>query len=98
MSHPILSSLTDPEIEHELVQSKEALLERGLMKDSASLLCYPDGNHDDRVLACARQHYTSACSTKKGIITDGSPLFALPRIGAASPLADVAWRLWRPQG
>ena len=98
MSHPILSSLTDAEIEYELEQSKQALMERGLTKDSAALLCYPDGNHDERVLACARQHYTAACSTRKGIITDASPLHALPRIGASSPLADVAWRLWRPQG
>lgn len=96
MSHPILSSLTDIELENELKASKQALLAQGLVEDKRTLLCYPDGNHDARVLACARQHYLAACSTRKGLITAASDPFAMPRIGANSSLEDVAWRLWRP--
>ena len=96
-THPILSSLTDAQIEEELKQSKDALLARGLMDEGTALLCYPDGNHDDRVLASAQRHYVAACSTKKGVVTASSPLHAMPRIGANSSLEDVAWRLWRPQ-
>jgi len=95
MSHPILSSLSDDEIEAELKDSKRILVERGLMREPA-LLCYPDGAHDERVTASARRHYAAACSTKKGIVTSGVPLFSLPRIGANSRIEDVSWRLWRP--
>ena len=95
MSHPILPSLSDAEIEAELKDSKAALLEHDLIREP-SLLCYPDGAHDERVTASARRHYAAACSTKKGIITSGVPLFALPRIGANSRIEDVSWRLWRP--
>lgn len=96
LSHPILSNLSDGELENELSASKQALLARGLMKEDSASFCYPDGNHDDRVLACARRHYSSACSTRKGLITAASPVLAMPRIGANSSLEDVAWRLWRP--
>jgi peptidoglycan/xylan/chitin deacetylase (PgdA/CDA1 family) len=95
MSHPILPSLCEAEIETELKDSKAALLEHGLIREPA-LLCYPDGANDERVIASARRHYAAACSTKKGLVTSSSPLFALPRIGANSRIEDVSWRLWRP--
>ncbi len=96
MSHPILTSLTEEEIEAELKDSKEALVSRGLMEADNALICYPDGANDERVLASARRHYAGACSTRKGLINGNSPLHALPRIGANSKIEDVSWRLWRP--
>ncbi|MDB6121002.1 MAG: polysaccharide deacetylase [Verrucomicrobiaceae bacterium] len=96
LSHPILSSLAGGELDNELKGSKQALLAKGLMTEDKAFLCYPDGNHDKRVLACAERHYSAACSTRKGLIASTSPVFAMPRIGANSALEDVAWRLWRP--
>lgn len=97
MSHPILSSLTDEELDRELRESKEALVARGLASADETYFCYPDGNHNDKVLACARNHYAAACSTRKGFVTANSPILAMPRIGANSSLEDVAWRMWRPE-
>lgn len=96
MSHPILSSLPPDELEGELKTSKEALAARGLSPAGETYLCYPDGNHNDAVVACAGRHYAAACSTRKGFISSGSPLMAMPRIGATGSLEDIAWRFWRP--
>ncbi len=96
MTHPILTSLKDEDIETELAESKRELQDRGFIKHGAGLLCYPDGRNDARVRACAQKHYDAACGTVKGLATPSDPLFAIPRIGANSPLEDVAWRLWRP--
>ncbi len=96
MSHPILSSLPPDELESDLKTSKEALVAKGLSAADETFFCYPDGNHNDAVVACAAKHYAAACSTRKGFITAASPLMAMPRIGATGSLEDVAWRMWRP--
>jgi peptidoglycan/xylan/chitin deacetylase (PgdA/CDA1 family) len=93
-THPILPSLDDRGIERELGGSLAELRAHGLAQDRP-LLCYPNGDHDYRVLEAARRHYHGACMTTKGLVNAGTAPHELPRIGANSPLHDVAWRMWR---
>jgi peptidoglycan/xylan/chitin deacetylase (PgdA/CDA1 family) len=58
MTHPILPSLSDGEIEAELRDSR-AMIEARLGR-AADLFCYPNGDVDERTLACARRHYRAA--------------------------------------
>lgn len=95
VSHPMLSHLDASAIDSELNESLVALRAHGFA-DEKPLICYPNGDHDQRVLDAARRHYFGGCGTMKGLVKSGVSPFCLPRIGASAPLKDVAWRMWRP--
>lgn len=94
LTHPILPTLDDATLAHEL-QASRALLERQLGR-AADLFCYPNGSADARVRAAAARVYRAAVTTESGCVGPGAGRHALPRIPVAERVALLAWRLHRP--
>lgn len=95
LSHPILTTLPDDALEHELRESRRQLEQR-LQRDVA-LFCYPNGSSDPRVREHASRHYRAAVSTREALVRDIRDPWDIPRIPASNDLALSAWRLHRPQ-
>ncbi len=78
-THPLLPQLDDESLARELTASRDALAE--LIGTPPEGLCYPNGDHDDRVVAAARDAgYTYACTTRPGVNTPDRDTFRLQRI------------------
>jgi peptidoglycan/xylan/chitin deacetylase (PgdA/CDA1 family) len=95
LSHPILTTLTAPEIELELLESRRCL-ERRLQR-AVDLFCYPNGSYDARAYLAAKQTYRAAVTTESGVVDrrENPELHRLPRIPSAQNAALTAWRLHR---
>lgn len=61
--HPILNKCSDSELEYELQESKSAL--SSLLKKEVSVIAYPNGDYDDRVILRAKE-----CGYKYGLTVD----------------------------
>lgn len=87
----LTTALPKPELEREIVESRE-LLERELER-SISLFCFPNGDYSADALALVEQHYTAAVTTQKGINRGADcPLHELVRIGIHNDIARTARR------
>jgi peptidoglycan/xylan/chitin deacetylase (PgdA/CDA1 family) len=96
LSHPILTTLGDQDLERELRDSR-SLLETRLDR-AVPTLCYPNGSVDARVRDCAARHYEAAMSTCEAFIPEGPvDYWFMPRIALSSELALSVWRLHSPQ-
>jgi peptidoglycan/xylan/chitin deacetylase (PgdA/CDA1 family) len=80
VNHPLLTRLTDREIQQELRQSRQEI-EQHMGRD-APLFAYPYGNTDLRVCRMARQHFDIACTTELAAVRQESDALRLPRIDA----------------
>lgn len=97
LSHPILTTLSEQEIELELLDSRRCLEER--LQRSVDFFCYPNGSYDKRVYQVVKKTYRAAVTTESGMV-DGRESFdlhRLPRIPSAESAALTAWRLHRPE-
>ncbi len=95
MTHPILSTLSEAQIEHELQASRLALESR--LARPVDLFCYPNGSHDPRVRRMAAKVYRAAVSTDEGLVPEPVvDVYAIPRIPIAAQLPLLAWRMHRP--
>jgi peptidoglycan/xylan/chitin deacetylase (PgdA/CDA1 family) len=102
MTHTILPSLSDADLERETRGSREML--QAALGRAVESFCYPNGDHDERVVAAVeRAGYRYAVSTRWGHNDRGTSLYRLrrceiegetsrTRAGALSP-ARLAWRL-----
>jgi len=97
MSHPILTTLSDQEIELELLESRCRLEER--LQRPVDFFCYPNGSYDKRVYQAVRKAYRAAVTTESGMVDgrENFDLHRLPRIPSAESAALTAWRLHRPE-
>jgi peptidoglycan/xylan/chitin deacetylase (PgdA/CDA1 family) len=96
MSHPILTTLDDQELERELRDSRSLLEAR--LERAVTTLCYPNGSVDARVRDCAAVHYEAALSTSEAFIPQGPvDYWSMPRIAVSPELALSVWRLHSPQ-
>jgi peptidoglycan/xylan/chitin deacetylase (PgdA/CDA1 family) len=95
-SHPILTTLTAPEIELEVLESRR-YLERRLQR-TVDFFCYSNGSYDARAYLAAKQTYRAAVTTESGVVDgrENPELHRLPRIPSAENAALTAWRLHRP--
>lgn len=95
-SHPILTTLTDDQLDFELRQSRRTLEEK--LERPVAYFCYPNGSYDARVHRAVRSLYAAAITTESGLVMNGSShdLHRLPRIPSAETPALMAWRLHRP--
>lgn len=90
VTHPLLPGLSASQLRHELVESK-ALLE-AWTGSSVRTLCYPNGDHDDRVVNATKQAgYDYAVTISPGLHRrDGDPYriarrdITLERVGGVS--------------
>jgi len=77
-SHPILPLVSDAELDREIAGSRQ-LIARQLGSEVSSF-CYPNGDHDPRVVAAVeRAGYRFAVTTRYGINARGSHPFTLKR-------------------
>lgn len=83
VSHPILPLVPDAQLRVEIGRSK-ALLEEALDREVRSF-CYPNGDHDNRVVASVREAgYAFAVTTRYGINAPGSDPYRLRRVDLQS--------------
>jgi peptidoglycan/xylan/chitin deacetylase (PgdA/CDA1 family) len=94
LSHPILPTIGDTALEHEVNESRRVLEER--LGRQVDLFCYPNGSHDDRVYAHVSRTYRAAITTNYGLARPSSDLHRLMRIPAAANLPLMAWRMHWP--
>jgi len=78
LTHPDLTRLPVNRIEMEISHSK-AIIEDAL-GDSVSSFAYPYGCYNKQCKEIAMENFACACSTKLGLVTAGSDLYALERI------------------
>jgi len=97
MSHPILTTLSNQEIELELLESRRCLEER--LQRSVDFFCYPNGSYDKRAYQMVKKTYRAAVTTESGMVDgrENFDLHRLPRIPSAESAALTAWRLHRPE-
>ena len=96
LSHPILPTIGDDALEHEVKESRRVLEER--LGRPVELFCYPNGSHDERVYAHVSRSYRAAITTNYGLVRPSSDLHRLMRIPAAASLPLMAWRMHWPNG
>jgi len=96
LSHPILPTIGDDALEHEVNESRRVLEER--LGRPVELFCYPNGSHDERVYAHVSRSYRAAITTNYGLVRPSSDLHRLMRIPAAANLPLMAWRMHWPNG
>lgn len=79
LSHALLPQCDDAELARELEQSRAEIASwRGGSVDS---FCYPDGSHDERVVAAtARAGFRLACTTRAPVAGAALDLLRIPRI------------------
>jgi peptidoglycan/xylan/chitin deacetylase (PgdA/CDA1 family) len=97
MSHPILTTLSDHEIELELLESRCCLEAR--LQRPVDFFCYPNGSYDKRAYQVVKKTYRAAVTTESGMVNgrENFDLHRLPRIPSAESAALTAWRLHRPE-
>jgi len=79
MTHPLLPQLDRANMEHELVRSKELL--QGWLQSEVTSFCYPNGDHDNDVVAAVHAAgYLTACTTQSGRNGSGSDPLRLRRV------------------
>lgn len=94
MTHPILPTLTEDEIRHELQDSRDMLDAK--LGRPVDLFCYPNGSTDERVHRIAQSIYRAAVTTEEGTVGAKVDPLAIPRIPATAHLPLLAWRMHRP--
>ena len=94
LSHPILPTIGDTDLGHEVDESRRVLEAR--LGRPVDLFCYPNGSHDERVYAHVSRTYRAAVTTNYGLARASSDLHRLVRIPAAANLPLMAWRMYWP--
>ncbi|MFK8020898.1 MAG: polysaccharide deacetylase family protein [Pseudomonadales bacterium] len=95
ISHPILDSLDEEEMENQIVGSKAELAR--ILSRNVDVFCYPNGVTNTFCNDLVSKNYKVAVTTNEGFasLTDGLNL--LKRIPSANNLRDLVWRFLRPE-
>ncbi len=96
MTHSILTSLSNDEVDFELQSSKKILEER--LQRSIDFFCYPNGSYNENIYSAVKKVYRAAVTTDSGVLNRTKELdfHKLPRIPSADDVFLTAWRLFRP--
>jgi peptidoglycan/xylan/chitin deacetylase (PgdA/CDA1 family) len=94
LSHPILPSLTEGELEREVAQSRLMLEER--LERRVDLFAYPNGDQSPAVRECVRRHYRAAVTVEEGWVGELCDPWLLPRVSVPWTAVKLAWLLHRP--
>jgi len=92
-SHRILTTISEKVIQDELVQSREKLIEEGVVSPSFIPFTYPNGNYTDKIAEMVKEAgYDLALTTESGWnhMTDNkNELFQLKRIGIHQDMSST---------
>jgi peptidoglycan/xylan/chitin deacetylase (PgdA/CDA1 family) len=96
LTHPILTTLHQEQLDFELRESRRQLEEK--LNRPVPYFCYPNGALDSRVHGAVQKYYAAAVTTESGIVgrSQKPDQHRLPRIPSAGNAALLAWRLHRP--
>jgi peptidoglycan/xylan/chitin deacetylase (PgdA/CDA1 family) len=90
-THPILTGLDDAELRREIEGSRDLLA--GWLGAGVAGFCYPNGDHDERVVAAvARAGHAYACTTRDGVHRRGDDPFRIRRVDVVSERVTDAER------
>lgn len=90
VSHEILTAITEDEVRNELVDSRDELLEKGVMDGSCQSFCYPNGGFTDDITDIVRDSgYHIAVTTKAGWNHIDDNIVALNRVGIHQDMAST---------
>jgi peptidoglycan/xylan/chitin deacetylase (PgdA/CDA1 family) len=79
VTHPVLTELDDASLHREVDDAHQVL--RSRLGTTVAGFCYPNGNHDERVVrSVVRSGHTYACSTRQGIHARGDDRYRIQRI------------------
>ncbi len=80
--HHILTTLNETVLRKELLNSKQRLKEEAVVDERQIIMCYPNGNYNERIARMVEDlGFVCATTTKTGWNHFPSELFALKRIG-----------------
>lgn len=94
LSHSILTSLTEPEMEREIVESR-SFIERRLQRP-AEHFCYPNGDFTPAALKLVRTTYRTAVTTEPGQVPAAIDPHLIPRWPCQPTLLKTARLLYSP--
>jgi peptidoglycan/xylan/chitin deacetylase (PgdA/CDA1 family) len=95
VTHPILPALDDAALAREIADARRALA--GWLGTDVAGFCYPNGDHDERVVArVARAGHAYACTTLDGIHYPGDDPFRIRRVSMVSDRVAVGVRRFDP--
>jgi peptidoglycan/xylan/chitin deacetylase (PgdA/CDA1 family) len=77
VSHASLPALSEDEIRKELLEGKKEIEDR--IEKPVKHFSYPFGNMDDRVMGLVMEQFSTATTTKKGVVQKKDNLYALNR-------------------
>ena len=77
VNHLRLNTISEKELENEIVNSKSAL--ETMLKEKVDTFCYPNGDQSEAANQIVHEHYTYACTTKKGVNIASTPPHQLMR-------------------
>jgi len=90
VSHEILTTITEDEVRNELVDSRNELLEKGVMDRSCQSFCYPNGGFSHEITEMVRDSgYHIAVTTKGGWNHSDENLVTLNRVGIHQDMAST---------
>lgn len=91
LTHPILTGLSDTELDQELQGSRQWLEDR--LQRRVEHFCYPNGSNNASVVTSVARWYSSAVTTEYGYAVAGDHHHQLRRIAATPKRLKMAWRL-----
>jgi peptidoglycan/xylan/chitin deacetylase (PgdA/CDA1 family) len=95
VTHPILPALDDAALAREIADARRALA--GWLGTDVAGFCYPNGDHDERVVArVARAGHAYACTTLDGIHYPGDDPFRIRRVGMVWDRVAIGARRFDP--
>jgi peptidoglycan/xylan/chitin deacetylase (PgdA/CDA1 family) len=92
LTHPILTTLTEPEAEVEIGESRR-LIEKRLGR-ACEFFCYPNGDISRFALQCVRQHYRAALTVTSDWVKPGCDPHLVPRFHAPRGVLRLAWNIY----
>ena len=93
LTHPILTTLAEPELEAEIGGSRRVL--EGKLQRPVELFAYPNGSQNAAVLACARRHYRGAVLAASESVSPTPDAHLMPRECAPHGVLRLARTLLR---
>ncbi|MDH5648407.1 MAG: polysaccharide deacetylase family protein [Gammaproteobacteria bacterium] len=88
-THPILTTLTEEQLETEIGGSRKLLEEK--LQRPVDFFSYPNGSNSDAVVDVVKRHYKSAVLAEYGYVKSDFDLFRLKRLPTVDNIYRFSW-------